>query len=79
MSLKIRLGILALFFTSLAYTQNLVDFVNPFIGTANNANTNPGAVLPWGMMSISPSNTYDPVSGKGSSSPYCVCLSVITL
>jgi len=29
-------------------------YVNPFIGTANNANTYPGAVVPWGMVSVNP-------------------------
>ncbi len=29
-------------------------YVNPFIGTANNANTYPGAVAPWGMVSVNP-------------------------
>jgi len=32
-------------------------FVNPFIGTANNANTYPGAVVPWGMVSVNPFTT----------------------
>ncbi|KUK56300.1 MAG: alpha-1,2-mannosidase [Marinimicrobia bacterium 46_47] len=31
-----------------------VDFVNPFIGTAGGGNTFPGAVVPWGMVSVSP-------------------------
>ena len=33
-----------------------VDYVNPFIGTANSGNTNPGALCPQGMMSVSPFN-----------------------
>ncbi|MDR1098761.1 MAG: hypothetical protein LBL57_11580, partial [Tannerella sp.] len=46
---------------------DLARYVNPFIGTAegqpgkksmDNPYTNPGAVLPWGMMSISPFNIY---------------------
>ena len=32
------------------------DYVNPFIGTANFGATNPGAVLPNGLMSITPFN-----------------------
>lgn len=58
------------FFTS-ANSQSDIDlirYVNPFIGTAegevgratmDNAYTNPGAVLPWGLMSVSPFNIYD--------------------
>jgi predicted alpha-1,2-mannosidase len=33
-----------------------VDYVNPFIGTTNYGTTNPGAVLPRGMMSVTPFN-----------------------
>ena len=32
------------------------DYVNPFIGTTNFGTTNPGAVCPNGMMSVSPFN-----------------------
>lgn len=48
----------------------LVSFVNPFIGTAGEGNTFPGAVLPWGMASVSPINVdkyqpgYHPVGYK---------------
>lgn len=59
-----------LFFTSAESQSNsdLTRYVNPFIGTAegkvgratmDNAYTNPGAVLPWGLMSVSPFNIYD--------------------
>ncbi|MBM3131833.1 MAG: glycoside hydrolase family 92 protein [Chloroflexi bacterium] len=34
----------------------LISYVNPFIGTANDGNTFPGAVGPWGMVSVSPHN-----------------------
>lgn len=44
------------------WAQNLTQFVNPFIGTSNEANANPGAVLPWGMVSISPFNAYDTIN-----------------
>ena len=36
--------------------NNLVDYVNPFIGTTNFGTTNPGAVTPNGMMSVVPFN-----------------------
>jgi predicted alpha-1,2-mannosidase len=46
-------------------------YVNPYIGTSNSANTNPGAVMPWGMVSISPFNTYDTLqSSERNASPY---------
>lgn len=32
------------------------DFVNPFIGTSNSGNTHPGALVPWGMVSVCPQN-----------------------
>ena len=34
----------------------LTDYVNPFIGTSNFGTTNPGAVCPNGMMSVTPFN-----------------------
>ena len=34
----------------------LTQWVDPFIGTANEGNTYPGAVLPWGMASVVPQN-----------------------
>lgn len=40
--------------------QELTDYVNPFIGTSNFGATNPGAIAPRGMASVSPFN----VSGK---------------
>ena len=53
----------SLFFLSLGLSvgaqnskKNLVDYVNPFIGTTNFGTTNPGAVTPNGMMSVVPFN-----------------------
>lgn len=43
--------------------KNLTCFVNPFIGTSNYGNTFPGAVVPWGMVSISPHNSLNAVTG----------------
>jgi predicted alpha-1,2-mannosidase len=42
------------------FAQSPVEFVNPFIGTTNYGTTNPGAVVPRGMVSVVPFN----VSGK---------------
>ena len=39
-----------------ASAQQPVDFVNPFIGTSNYGTTNPGAVCPQGLMSVTPFN-----------------------
>jgi len=42
------------------HAQKPVDYVNPFIGTSNFGATNPGAIAPRGMVSVSPFN----VAGK---------------
>jgi len=42
---------------------NKTQYINPFIGTQNGGNTNPGAVLPWGMMSAVPFNGFEPKYG----------------
>jgi predicted alpha-1,2-mannosidase len=44
-------------------SADLNRFVNPFIGTANNGNTFPGAVVPWGMLSVSPHTSPGSPSG----------------
>ena len=36
--------------------QEPVEYVNPFIGTTNYGTTNPGALLPQGLMSVTPFN-----------------------
>ena len=53
------------------------DYVNPFVGTTNFGTTNPGAVCPNGMMSVTPFNVmgsdlnvYDKDS-RWWSTPYC--------
>lgn len=50
---------------SILHTQNkkLIDYVNPFIGTSNRGNTFPGAVVPWGMVSVRPHNSPGAPSG----------------
>ena len=50
---------------------NLSGNINLFIGTSNGGNTHPGSVLPWGMVSLSPFNSYDTISKSASGpSPY---------
>ncbi len=39
-----------------ALKQPVSAYVDPFIGTAGEGNTFPGAVAPWGMVSVSPHN-----------------------
>ncbi|RHJ77997.1 GH92 family glycosyl hydrolase [Parabacteroides sp. AM08-6] len=68
---KIQIVFFSILFCTSAESQShtdLIRYVNPFIGTAegktgratmDNAYTNPGAVCPWGMMSVSPFNIYD--------------------
>ncbi|MDD7885025.1 GH92 family glycosyl hydrolase [Flavivirga sp. 57AJ16] len=38
------------------FSQNPVNYVNPFIGTSNFGATNPGAIAPRGMVSVAPFN-----------------------
>jgi predicted alpha-1,2-mannosidase len=70
MSIKSIATIIGLLIALNAQTQDLINYVNPFIGTSNGGNTNPGAVRPWGMVSISPFNSYDPVTKSRGPSPY---------
>lgn len=64
--------LLILFFAGFhfVHAQNLNRYVNPFIGTANEGNTFPGPVLPWGMLSLSPFNSYDTIHKTAGASPY---------
>jgi predicted alpha-1,2-mannosidase len=41
----------------------VTDWVNPFVGTAKGGNTFPGALVPWGMVSVSPHNAPQAPSG----------------
>lgn len=53
-------ALLVLVWTGTAYStekpERLTDYVNPFVGTSNFGATNPGAVCPNGMMSVTPFN-----------------------
>ncbi|MBA2611115.1 MAG: glycoside hydrolase family 92 protein [Bacteroidetes bacterium] len=46
------------FFTTFSQT-NLSQYVNPFIGTGGHGHTFPGAVLPFGMVQLSPDTRID--------------------
>ena len=51
-----NLLLLTICFPILAFSQSPTDFVNPFIGSSNFGATNPGAVAPQGMVSVTPFN-----------------------
>lgn len=53
---KIALSLALTLVASSAWSQKLIDYVNPFIGTTNYGTCNPGAVTPSGMMSVVPFN-----------------------
>lgn len=59
-ALKIFFTFFFLIFFQDFFSQELVSFVNPFIGTSNFGATNPGAIAPRGMVSVSPFNVAGP-------------------
>ncbi len=61
--MKSSLLILILIACGQCMPQGLTRFVNPFIGTSNGGNTFPGAVRPWGMVSVSPHTAIGAPSG----------------
>ena len=54
---------LTIFSQTASDNQNLTSLVNTFIGTSDGGNTFPGAVVPWGMVSVSPHNSLNTVTG----------------
>ncbi len=50
--------------SALLSAQQPADYVNPFIGTSNYGTTNPGAICPQGMMSVTPFNVMGSKSNK---------------
>src|ERR1035438_3207076 len=48
-----------LFAINIFAQDNLTDYVNPFIGTGGHGHTYPGAVLPFGMVQLSPDTRLD--------------------
>ncbi len=54
--LTLLIGIVFLSNSLSSQTKQPVDWVDPFIGTTNFGTTNPGAVVPNGMMSVVPFN-----------------------
>lgn len=62
--MKKQLMALLLCGTMFASAQQPVDYVNPFIGTSNYGTTNPGAICPQGMMSVTPFNVMGSAGNK---------------
>lgn len=56
-------AMLTIFCCSSNHRNDLTCYVNPLIGTAGNGNTFPGAVRPWGMVSVSPHTDQQAPSG----------------
>jgi len=74
---KIPIVIFVILATScylLGITPDFAQYVNPLVGTSNGGNTHPGALLPFGMVSVSPFSSYNPVdnhiTGPRASSAY---------
>ncbi|SFS32338.1 GH92 family glycosyl hydrolase [Lutibacter maritimus] len=55
--------------------KNLIQFVNPFIGTKNMGHTFPGATTPFGMVQLSPETNQQPmfIDGKYNPDTYKYC------
>lgn len=47
-------GCIVIIFNSIAFTQDFTKYVDPFIGTGGHGHTYPGAVMPHGMVQLSP-------------------------
>lgn len=68
---RVLLIVILLILNQSVVSQDFTQYVNPFIGTLNDGNTNPGAVMPWGMASISPFNAFDTINPQAwCRSPY---------
>ncbi|MGH2665461.1 GH92 family glycosyl hydrolase [Flavobacterium sp.] len=57
--MKTNLSLLLLFFTSILFSQNYSQYVNPMIGTGGHGHTYPGATVPFGMVQLSPDTRID--------------------
>jgi predicted alpha-1,2-mannosidase len=64
------------------HEENLIDFVDPFIGTDGHGHTYPGATVPFGMLQVSPDNGisgWDWCSGYHYSDSVCIGFSHLHL
>lgn len=57
--MKKRLIAFSLFITQIISAQNYSQYVNPFIGTGGHGHTFPGAIVPFGMVQLSPDTRID--------------------
>jgi predicted alpha-1,2-mannosidase len=57
--MKKRLAVFSLFIAQIIYSQNYSQYVNPFIGTGGHGHTFPGAIVPFGMIQLSPDTRID--------------------
>ncbi|GAB0156960.1 hypothetical protein CHRYSEOSP005_22280 [Chryseobacterium sp. Alg-005] len=57
--MKNKLILVSLFITQIFYSQNYSQYVNPFIGTGGHGHTFPGAIVPFGMVQLSPDTRID--------------------
>lgn len=69
-SRHIRVAVLLSMFAPAAPAADPATFVNPFVGTAGGGNTFPGAVRPWGMVSVSPHTNLSAPSGYTHGEPW---------
>ncbi len=53
-----------LFASQFAFAEKVTDYVNPFIGTTNYGTTNPGAIVPHGMVTVAPFNVMGSETNK---------------
>jgi len=73
--LRFKISLFLLFFLfingcSSSGINDLNQFVNSFIGTSGGGNTFPGALVPWGMVSVSPHTDLKAPSGYIHGEPY---------
>lgn len=57
--MKLRFSLGLVLFSSAVFSQNLHQYVNPFVGTGGHGHTFPGATLPYGMVQLSPDTRID--------------------
>lgn len=57
--MRLRFSLFLALFSSFTFSQNLHQYVNPFVGTGGHGHTFPGATLPYGMVQLSPDTRID--------------------
>ncbi|MBB6370887.1 GH92 family glycosyl hydrolase [Chryseobacterium shigense] len=57
--MKKSLAVFSLFIAQIIYSQDYSQYVNPFIGTGGHGHTFPGAIVPFGMVQLSPDTRTD--------------------